>query len=198
MLVSRRSFLVGAGSIITSAFVNDAIEFTSNTKALTSARHVAWRVDAPYYGKVIFYEPVEDHWRLHWGQPQFEIPEPQLLIDNLRYHGHVLDTQIQIDAFCAETGWTEKDLLSPMDDFAWQDQWEHYLSTEAKAFTFLEKYDIFSTCSLGRREGQVTFQSYPNPMSNARWVEVHDYLSLTLLQARLDELQLGPVVRPHN
>ncbi|WP_303810353.1 hypothetical protein [Sandarakinorhabdus limnophila] len=44
--------------------------------------------------------PVEDHWRLHLGQPAFEIPKPQLLIDNLRWHGHVLDTHEQIDALC--------------------------------------------------------------------------------------------------
>lgn len=198
MAISRRSFLVGAGSLITAAFVDEALAFASDKKAMIVARHVAWRVDAPYYGKTIFFEPVEDHWRLHWGEPQFESPEPQLLIENLKYHGHQLDTQSQIDVFCSETGWTERDLLSPMNDFAWQDQWEHNLSPEAQAFAFLERHEIFPAGSEGRREGQVIFASYPNPMSNARWVEVHDPLSLTLLQARLDELQLGPLVRPYN
>jgi len=193
--VSRRSFLVGAGSIITAAFVSEALSFAADAKAPMRARHLAWRMDTPFYNKVIYCEAVEDHWRLHWGEPKFEIPEPQLLIENLKYHGHELYTQHQIDVFCAETGWTEKDLFSPMNEFAWEDQWEHNFSTEAQAFTFLEKHDIFPASSEGRREGQIIFASYPNPMSNARWVEVHDQLSLTLLQARLDELKLGPLVR---
>jgi hypothetical protein len=83
-----------------------------------------------------------------------------------------------------------------MDAASWEDQWEHNLSPEAQAFTFLEKHGIFPAGSAGLREGQVVFESYPNPMSNARWVEVHDPVSLTLLQARLNELGLGPMVRP--
>ncbi len=195
MTVSRRSFLVGAGSIITAAFVKEALEFTSDAKTPMIGQHVAARVDMPYWNKHIFYEAVDDHWRLHWGEPQFEIPEPQLLIENLRFHGHALTTQSQINNFCNDTGWTEEELFAPMDDFAWEDQWDHNLSPEAQAFTFLEKYEVFPLGSKGRREGLVVFESYPNPMSNSRWVEVHDHLSLTLLQARLDELRLGPLVR---
>ena len=45
MSVSRRSFLVGASSIITAAFAKKA--FTSDTKIPMFPRHVAWRVDAP-------------------------------------------------------------------------------------------------------------------------------------------------------
>jgi hypothetical protein len=196
MAVTRRSFLIGAGSIITAAFVKEAFAFGSDTQMPMPTRHIAWLVDAPYRGETIFYERVEDHWRLHWGQPQFEIPEPQLLIENLRFHGHNLRWQRQIDAFCDETGWTEEALFSPMDAASWEDQWEHNLSPEAQAFTFLEKHGIFPAGSAGLREGQVVFESYPNPMSNARWVEVHDPVTLTLLQARLNELGLGPMVRP--
>ena len=45
MSVSRRSFLVGAGSIITAAFAKEA--FTSDTKTPIFPQHVAWRVDEP-------------------------------------------------------------------------------------------------------------------------------------------------------
>jgi hypothetical protein len=90
----------------------------------------------PEAGKVIYYEPVEDHWRLHLGQPAFEISKPQLLIDNLRWHGHLLDTQEQIDALCDDEGWTEEELFRPMDGYSWEDQWEHNLSPEAQAYSF--------------------------------------------------------------
>jgi hypothetical protein len=197
MSVSRRSFLVGAGSIITAAFVKEAFAFTSDTKTPMFPQHVAWRVDAPLYGKTIFYERFEDHWRLNLGEPRFEIPEPQLLIENLRWHGHILDTQQQIDAYCKETGWTETQLFAPMNGWDWETQWEHNLNPEAQAFRFLSEHNIFPKGSRGRREGEVIFEQFSNPSSCYRWVEVHDPLSLSLLQARLNELSLGVEVREY-
>jgi hypothetical protein len=192
MAITRRSFLVGAGSIITAAYVQQAITYISDTGSPMLTQNVAWRVDNP--GKTIVCEPFEDHWRLHLGQPQYSVPEPPLLIENLRFHGYALDTQEQIDALCAETGWSERDLFSPMDGYAWEDQWEHTFSPEAQAYEFLERHNVFPEGQRGRREGEVIFEAFPNPMSSARWVEVHDPLSLSLLQARLDELNLATQV----
>ncbi|MEW6401083.1 MAG: hypothetical protein AB1649_04745 [Chloroflexota bacterium] len=159
MPVSRRSFLIGAGSIITAAFVKEALELAANTVS-----------SAPASGRIgftnIYYEPFEDHWRLHLGKPQLEIPEPPLLIDNLRFHGYILDTQAQIDDFCNETGWSDAELFAPMNEWDWETQWEHNCSPEAQAFAFLEKHDIFPSGRNGKREGELIFQSYPNPSSN--------------------------------
>lgn len=146
----------------------------------------------------MFYEKLEDHWRLHLGPPQFKIPEPQLLIENLRWHGHVLKTQNQIDKFCKESGWTEAQLFAPMFDWDWETQWEHNLNTEAQAFKFLAENNIFPEGSKNRREGEVIFGEFSNPMSYYRWVEIHDPVSLSLLQARFNELSLGVEVRDHN
>lgn len=188
MTVTRRSFLVGAGSIITASLISDISAYAADTGRPLITTPTA-------HSKSIFYERVEDHWRLHLGTPQFKIPEPQLLIENLRLHGHVLDTQEQIDDFCIETGWTESELLAPMNAWDWETQWEHTLNPEAQAFTFLSEHNIFPVGGGGRREGQVTFEEFSNPMSCARWVEVHDPVSLALLQARLNELSLGVEVR---
>lgn len=188
MTVTRRSFLVGAGSIITASLISDISAYARESgRPLIATPRV--------HAKTLFYERVEDHWRLHLGAPQFEIPEPQLLIENLRWHGHVLDTQAQIDDFCMETGWTESELLAPMNGWDWETQWEHNLNPEAQAFTLLSDHEIFPNGGTGRREGQVTFVEFSNPMSCARWVEVHDPVSLSLVQARLNELSLGVEVR---
>ena len=187
MPVSRRSILIGAGSIITAAFVKEALALAADT---ASSATIAGRIGYTN----IYYEPFEDHWRLHLGKPQFEIPEPPLLIDNLRFHGYILNTQAQIDDFCDETGWSDAELFAPMKEWDWETQWEHNCSPEAQAFAFLEKHDIFPSGRNGKREGELIFQSYPNPSSSARWVEVHDQFSLTLLQARLEELKLGSAV----
>jgi hypothetical protein len=45
-------------------------------------------------------------------------------------------------------------------------------------------------CGLNSRhekEGRIEFFSSPNPMSDARWVELRDEMSVSLLQARLVE-----------
>ena len=173
MSLTRRSFLLGAGTIITASFVKEVATAVADTRS-------PLLIKPAEAAKAIYYEPVEDHWRLHLGQPAFKIPKPQLLIDNLRWHGHLLDTQEQIDALCDDEGWTEEELFRPMDGYSWEDQWEHNLSPEAQAYTFLQKHDLFPAGGKGRRKGQVIFESFPNPMSSARWVEVHDPLSLSL------------------
>jgi hypothetical protein len=190
MTVTRRSFLVGAGSIITASLVADLTDYLGGSRKpfIATPRE---------HSKTIFYEQVEDHWRLHLGEPKFEIPEPQLLIENLRWHGYALDTQKQIDDYCEETGWTEEQLFAPMDGWDWETQWEHNLNPEAQAFEFLSKHDIFPGGSKGQRTGEVVFEEFSNPMSCWRWVEVHDPLSLSLLQARLNELKLGVEVREY-
>jgi hypothetical protein len=190
MSVSRRSFLVGAGSIITTSLISDLTAYVGDTRQPLITKPAE-------HSKTIFYEQVEDHWRLHLGEPRFEIPEPQLLIDNLRWHGDVLDTQQQIDDYCEETGWTEEQLFAPMNGWDWETQWEHNLNPEAQAFRFLSEHNIFPKGSKGRREGEVIFEDFSNPSSCYRWVEVHDPLSLSLLQARLNELSLGVEVREY-
>ncbi|MEY4472064.1 MAG: hypothetical protein RL671_368, partial [Pseudomonadota bacterium] len=102
MPIGRRSFLIGAGSLITASFVKDVTAFVSDTQS-------PLLIKPEMASQTIYYEQVEDHWRLHLGQPQFEIPEPQLLIENLRLHGHKLDTQQQIETFCDIEGWTEEE-----------------------------------------------------------------------------------------
>jgi len=109
MSVSRRSFLVGAGSIITASLITDLTAYVGDTRQPLITKPAE-------HSKIIFYEQVEDHWRLNLGEPRFEIPEPQLLIENLRWHGDILDTQKQIDDYCKETGWTEAQLFAPMND----------------------------------------------------------------------------------
>ncbi len=183
MTTTRRSFLVGIGSVITAGFLAEANAFAQDTKQ-------PLLIKPPTSADVIYYEHFEDHWRLHLGKPVFELPEPQLLIENLRFHGYKLDTQIQIDDCCLETGWSEEELYSPMKVGDWEDQWAYNLSPEARAFEFLHANEIFPTKASRSQAGSVIFQDHANPMSNWRWVEVHDPLSLSLLQARLNELSL--------
>lgn len=188
MTVSRRSFLIGAGSALTAAFLHEAQQFVLDTEGpllVPPSRRL----------QVLFFERWEDHWRLHLGEPQFEIPQAPQLIDSIKWLGTELNSQAQIDAYCQQTGFTERELFSPVDDYDWESQWEHNFSPEAKTFQFLEEHRVIPIGSAGRRNGKILFEAYPNPMSCARWVEVHDPLSLSLLQSRLNELKLNTVVQ---
>ena len=69
MPVTRRSFLVGAGSIITAAFVKEAFTYAADTKTPMRTAHTAQQVDAPLGPRTLYYERCEDHWRLHLGEP---------------------------------------------------------------------------------------------------------------------------------
>ena len=189
MAVSRRSFLIGAGSFLSGSFLK-------NAKSFADATHLPFLVAPQTANKTMFFERVEDHWRLHLGPPQFVIPKPQLLIENYRWHGYRLETDQEIQAFCDDHWLTVEELFQEMDGYSWEDQWEHSFCPEAQAFEFLEKHNVLPAGGNGLREGQVIFESFPNPMSSARWVEVHDPLSLSLLQGRLNELDLGIELKP--
>lgn len=190
MSITRRFFLVGAGSIITASFIRDAVTHIGDT------RGEPLLIAPPEGHRTIYYEPCEDYWRLHLGTPQFEPPEPPLWIDYLRGTGVKLDTQRQIDRYCEQNWFYEEDLYSQMDGFGWEDVWEHTESSEAQAFLLLRKRGLFPSLAGYEREGRIVFQQFPNPMSSARWVEVHDPLSLSLLQARLNELDMAISLRP--
>ena len=190
MRTTRRSFLIGAGAILTASFVRDARAFASDTGK-------PYLVAPPQQvGRMLYYEPVEDYWQLSLGGPQFIPPEPPLLIENLRFHGYKLDTQAEIDLCCDETGWTEEDLYAPLDGYSWEDQWEYQFSPAAQAYSFLQEHNLFPRHKGFDREGGLRFVSFTNPMSSARFVEVHDALSISLLQGRLNELGLNGELRP--
>jgi hypothetical protein len=82
-----------------------------------------------------------------------------------------------------------------MDGYAWEDWWEHWGSSEAKAYELLDNTHVFPARRGFARTGGLVFERFPNPMSSARWVEARNPVSLSLLQARLNELDLGIAVR---
>ncbi|MFZ4605740.1 MAG: hypothetical protein ACOYM5_05735 [Caulobacter sp.] len=144
----------------------------------------------------LFVEWYEGVAHLHLGKPQYETPPAPLWIDHLRSRGYKLDTAAEIEAVSqgSEFGGMT-DLFQPLDDFGWEDLWEYRESPQAKAYHFLQDPKILPTLKGFERAGNISFESRPNPMSSAHWVEVHDHLSLSLLQARLNELDLGVAVR---
>jgi hypothetical protein len=188
MPISRRFFLVGAGSLITPAFLKDA-------RAALADTGEPWLSPPPNTERELFVEWVEDAARLHLGPPAWEPPPPPLWIDHLKACGHELETAAQIVAYCDQNHQDEADLWAPVDEASWEDWWECWGSSEAKAYELLDNPQLFPAHKGLPRAGRLVFERFPNPMSSARWVEAPDPLSLSLLQARLTELDLGVAVR---
>lgn len=189
MSVTRRSFLVGIGSIITMSFVHKAKAHLAGTGE-PFLEPPALPVQDLYYE-----ESDSDGWRLHLGDPQTFAPEPPRLIDFLRSQGKRLETPRQIGIYCEREYLSEGDLHEQVDGFAWEDYWEANLSSDSRAYHFLKSGKIFPRIAGYASEGGIVFDSRPNPMSSVHYVEVRDELSLSLLQARLNELELRTAVK---
>lgn len=183
MPISRRQFFFGAGALISSAFVDRVLRHIKHTGQpfLTPPQQSR---------QALYYERVEDVFRLHLGIPVNEIPAAPSLLESLRLQGVRLSTPRQIDSYLASTGWSRHDLDQPIADEDWWNQWCYNYSPEALAFLLLKRSDIFIPQDNHSTLGQVIFRDSPNPISSSRWVEVVDELSLSLLQDRLTETRL--------
>jgi hypothetical protein len=189
MPISRRFFLIGAGSLITPAFVKDA-------RAAIADAGEPWLPTPPSPARELLVEWFEGVARLHLGQPNtLSPPPPPLWIEHLRECGHELETAAQIAAYCDQNHQDEAELWAPIDAYGWEDWWEHSGSSEAKAYELLDNTQIFPARRGFARTGGLVFEEFPNPGSSARWVEARNPLSLSLLQARLNELDLGIAIR---
>jgi hypothetical protein len=71
MSASRRSFLVGASSIITASLLPHVSAYACGTQNPLNANPAARE-------KAVLHERADDYWRLN-----LEIPDPQLLIEHM-------------------------------------------------------------------------------------------------------------------
>ena len=195
MIFSRRSFLVGAGGLVTAGLVREARAYAADTGQPL--------ILAPPKPKVeLFYEWVQDFdsggFRaiLHLGPPEFDPPPPPLWIDHLRETGEVLETPADIEAWCAFSGMEPQDLFAPVDDWGWGSYWGRAGSPTAKAVIFLQRPDLLPGTRGFERAGQLLFHDSPSPLNDEQWVEARDALSLTLLQARFNDLGGEVILRP--
>ena len=137
---------------------------------------------------------VDDHWSLHLGTPTYEAPEAPLWIDYIKAKGH--RTPAAIKAYADSISLQKDEVIQQVNAYSWESEWEHVHVSSARAYQFLEDHHLFPDHGGYGREGSVIFYEFPNPYSNARWVDVHDPLSLSLLQARLNELDLRVALKP--
>ena len=78
-----------------------------------------------------------------------------------------------------------------LNGFGWEDRWDNFAGLQAKAFHLLKDLDLGRSGSALRQAGQIIFQEFGgSPGNSYTWVEQKDDLTLSLLSARLIELNL--------
>jgi hypothetical protein len=119
-------------------------------------------------------------------------PPPPTWREYLRSRGHRLDTDDDIARACAQNGsLTLEELDRTLDAYGWQDMWDNFRGPQAKAHHLLKKLDLGASDSNLKQEGQIIFQAFGGAPGNSyHWVELKDDLTVSLLQARLVELNL--------
>ena len=191
-MLDRRRFLLGLGGLVTAAFVRKATTYSRTVGeplVLPSARKPE---EALYvYSQDQEYEE-SAKWRVSLGPNQPFAPPPPTWREHVRSLGYRLDTRDDIDCVCIQEGLDPEDLDKRVNGFSWEDAWDNFTGPQAKAFHLLKKLDLGSAPdSKLKQAGQIIFQEFGgSPGNSYTWVELKDDLTVSLLQARLIELNL--------
>ena len=190
-MLDRRRFLIGAGGLLTASFVNQAKAFSRKSGqplVLSPAR----KPEETLY--VYSQKEWNDHggdWRVSLGPDQPIAPPPPTWREHLRSLGHRLETEADIERVCGERDLPQEDLDSHLNGFGWRDRWDNFAGPQAKAHHLLKDLDLGDAGSALRQAGQIIFQEFGGSAGNSyTWVELRDDLTVSLLQARLIELNL--------
>ena len=188
-MFDRRHFLIGAGALLTASFVNRAKAFSRRSRTplvLPSARKpeetlYVYRQESDYGGE----------WRVSLGPDQPFAPPPPTWREHLRALGHPLDTDDEIERVCREHDLPLRELDVRLNGFGWEDSWDNFTGPQAKAHHLLKGLDLGGAGSALKQAGQIIFEEFGgSPGNSYTWVELRDDLTVSLLQARLIELNL--------
>lgn len=190
-MLDRRRFLIGAAGLLTAAFVK---------KARTYSRTEGEPLILPTFGRtdetLCVYSQGPEYaesaqWRVSLGPYEPFAPPPPTWREHLRSAGYGLDTADDLERIYFEKGLTPEDMDKPVDGFGWEDLWDNVTSPQAKAFHLLKGIDLGSAPDAKLKQaGQVIFNEYGRPGFDYTWVELKDDVTVSVLQARLIELNL--------
>jgi len=197
-MIDRRHFLIGAGALLTASFVRRASAFSQKAGGpliLPSVRKpeetlYVYMQDCEFdeNDEVAEYDA---KWRVSLGPDQPFAPPPPTWREHLRALGHPLDTDDEIERACIEHDLPLDELDVRLNGFGWEDSWDNFTGPQAKAHHLLKGLDLGGAGSALRQAGQITFEEFGgSPGNSYTWVELRDDLTVSLLQARLIELNL--------
>ena len=187
MLQSRRGFLIGAGSLLTTAFVSDARSFIrrTNQPLLASPEQIAQTLHW-YDGGA---EP-EDGYTLTLGRWTMEPPPAPSWREFFITQGIPHKTEDEIEVWSEFTAFGPRTTTSPSPKGTGGIAGSVRTIQAPKRFCFLSKIDLGPELGSARGPLLEFHEGDNHPGSNDRWVNAKDQLSLSLLQARLIDLRM--------
>ena len=186
--MDRRSFLVGSGAVLTTAFVAKAKWYIRNKNAV-----VPLDVTSVNTSKLYFVNQGSEY-ELRLGTPDFGFEELTYREVLNRYRSVYLpkDEKISLSEFRQvydDWGIKPKQLDQIADLYDYIDEWGRSDAPKAKAFRYLECLNLFNDEDReGLRVGDLTFVDGPCPGNDYLGVTSFDPITASLLQARLLEL----------
>ena len=182
MLQSRRGFLIGVGAVLTAAFVKDARSFidSTNQPLLMPPSQV---VETMYW-----HEIPDEGYQLTLGPWSFAPPPPtwrKFFVSEGIPHR----TDAEIEKVCSSHLIEPGDFDKPVQRRYWEDWFDITGGPLAKAYHLLQRIDLGPDRDSGRGP-LLEFNVGSHPGDNTHYVNAKDMLSLSLLQARLIDLNL--------
>ncbi len=182
MLQSRRGFLIGAGAMLTAAFVKDARSFIQRTSQplLASPSQVA---------ETMYWHDIPDEgYQLTLGPWSVAPPPPTWRAFFVR-KGIPHSTCSELEKVCSSHLIEPADFDRPMSARFWEDCFDSEDGPLARAYHLLQKIDLGPKNESGRGP-LLEFNIGSHPGDNTHYVDAKDMLSLSLLQARLIDLNM--------
>lgn len=185
--MKRRTFLVGVGGLITVPLVEKFISFAREERRpmlLTPPKPAeTLYVYPPDYEDEQGYlvtlgsaqlDPPPTTWEAFLLRQDYDLSDPSVR-EEIEEEWGVIPDQFKDDCPARHVYW----------------EWAVSQSPSAQAFTLLEGLDL-GPALRGRRneKGRVDFIEGSAPGDSSRWVECKDLVTISLLQARLRELEL--------
>ena len=188
-MLDRRQFLIGAG-LLTALFVRKASAYPRNFGVPLLRPPAVKPEETLCVYSQDWIEPPYGKWRVSLGPNQPVAPPPPTWREHLRSRGYRLDTAEDLERIYLEI--TPEDLDKPLDGFGWEDAWDNFNSPQAKAHHLLKTLDLGAPDSKLTQAGQIIFELFGGAGFNSyHWVDLKDDLTVSLLQARLIELELA-------
>ena len=189
--MDRRSFIIGAGSaIITTSFYRDVLRFTE--------RKAAPLIITPdNYSEIIYALPNTcGGYDLYLGTHPLEDQAPRYTWRQFNeaawgYDGDDLIRNL-MDEFGLESEEEAEDMLDRSANTDTVLEWYlRYESASARAFHDLQELDLVPIAGTYRSRGEIRFIDGPCPGNDSLITTAEDMTSLSLLQARLNEINAG-------
>jgi hypothetical protein len=184
-MITRRKFLIGAGSVLTLPLLN---MFTWHLENMGVPL-----IEAPAQPKNVIYVSAYMDYQLNLNEFPDKIPSitwREFLFEKLGYSvpKHRRDFRRIYD----EWGVMPHQFDDECEDYVWEPYWCRVESPNALAYDLLDRLEIGRELTgPGEAAGGLQFVDGPMPGSDYLGVHADDELSVSLLQHRLNELGTG-------